>query len=88
MIHLIVHLRYGSSALSDYGHVKNYNKEATDISLQYQNTANRISSLKTERDRLVELYENASMSDMILINSRIAEIDLQLGELEGTNKIR
>jgi len=70
--------------LSDYGKVKNLNKEAIDISLQYQNTANKISSLEAERARLVELYESASMSDMILINARITEIDLQLGELDGT----
>lgn len=64
--------------------VTNYLKSATDISLQYQSTQNRIDSYNAERDRLLLLYENASLSDMITINSRIAAIDLALGELQGT----
>ncbi|MGB4332380.1 MAG: DUF4349 domain-containing protein [Bacilli bacterium] len=66
-----------------YGTVKDLNKEATDISLQYQDTENKINSLLAEKDRLNELYADASIDDMILINKRISEIDLLLGELQG-----
>ncbi|MBU1094170.1 MAG: DUF4349 domain-containing protein [Firmicutes bacterium] len=64
--------------------VTNYSKSATDISLEYQSTEHKIESYQAERAQLVILYAGASLSDMITINSRIAEIDLELGELEGT----
>ncbi|MGB4180528.1 MAG: DUF4349 domain-containing protein [Bacilli bacterium] len=51
--------------------------------MQYQDTENKINSLLAEKDRLNELYADASMNDMILINQRISEIDLLLGELQG-----
>lgn len=64
--------------------VANYSKSATDISLQYQSAEHKIESYEAERAQLVILYAGASLTDMITINSRIAEIDLELGELEGT----
>jgi hypothetical protein len=71
-------------SLHDLGSVKNLNRSSVDISLDYQNNANKISTLEAERARLVELYKNASLNDMIVINSRISEIDLQLVNLNGT----
>lgn len=68
---------------SDYK-ISNYSKSATDISLQYQTAEHKIASYEAERAQLVVLFEGASLSDMITINSRIAAIDLLLGELEGT----
>jgi len=68
---------------SDYK-IANYSKSATDISLQYQSTEHKIASYEAERAQLVVLFEGASLSDMITINSRIAALDLLLGELEGT----
>lgn len=61
-----------------------YSKTATDISLSYQDTANEILRYQEERARLIVLYESASLSDMITINTRISQIDIQLGELIGT----
>jgi len=61
-----------------------YSKTATDISLNYQDTANRITGYQEERARLVVLYESASLTDMITINTRISQIDIELGELMGT----
>ncbi|MFH0766576.1 MAG: DUF4349 domain-containing protein [Bacillota bacterium] len=72
------------STLKDSFDVSNYKKSATDISLEYQSATNKIASYEAERAQLVILYTGASLSDMITINSRIAEIDLELGELEGT----
>ena len=61
-----------------------YSKTATDISLNYQDTANRITGYQEERARLIVLYESASLTDMITINTRISQIDIELGELMGT----
>lgn len=72
------------ASLKDSYDVSNYNKSATDISLEYQSATNKIVSYEAERAQLIILYTNASLSDMITINSRIAEIDLELGDLEGT----
>lgn len=72
------------ATIKDTYDVSNYSKSATDISLEYQSAEHQILSYEAERAQLVILYAGASLSDMITINSRIAEIDLQLGELEGT----
>ena len=61
-----------------------FSKTATDISLNYQDTANRITGFQEERARLIVLYESASLSDMITINTRISQIDVELGKLMGT----
>lgn len=73
--------------LSDFGEVRNLTKKGTDISLQYQDNENRIISLESERARLVELFEDADMAEIIQINKRISEIDKELGELKGENAI-
>lgn len=72
------------SDLYNLGEIKNYTKEATDVSLHYQSTENKIASLEAERNRLMILYNTADISAIIQINKRMAEIDLILGELEGT----
>ncbi len=61
-----------------------FSKTATDISLNYQDTANKITGYQEERARLIVLYESASLTDMITINTRISQIDIELGELMGT----
>jgi hypothetical protein len=71
-------------SLSESGKVGNLNMTSTDVSLAYQDKTNRITSLNAERARLVELYAEASMSDMILINKRISEIDREVMDLQGT----
>ncbi|MDF2700599.1 MAG: hypothetical protein K0Q49_2158 [Haloplasmataceae bacterium] len=63
--------------------VSNFNKTATDISLTYQDKSNLLLTYQTERERLLELYVDASLSDMILINNRFSEIDIEIGKLQG-----
>jgi hypothetical protein len=70
-------------SLSTYGEVKNFNKKATDISLQYQDTSNQIIALEAEKARLVELYGEANMTEIIQINTRISQIDKELRVLKG-----
>ncbi len=70
--------------LKDEYTLTSFSKTATDISLNYQDTANKITGYQEERARLIALYESASLTDMITINTRISEIDIELGELMGT----
>ncbi len=64
--------------------VKNYEKSATDISLAYQDTSDKITALQLQHTRLLELYETASLSDMILINTQLSSIEVQIAQLQGT----
>lgn len=48
---------------------------AEDISQIYQDTESEIATYEAEKTRLIELYEDASLSDMITINTRLSEID-------------
>lgn len=70
-------------SLSSYGEVGNFSKEAKDISLNYENNVNRIASLESELERLNELYEQASINEMITINQRISQVNLEIGKLNG-----
>lgn len=70
-------------SLKDEFVVRSYKKEATDISLRYQDTTNQILALEAQLARLIELYAEASVSDMILINEQISDIEVELQELNG-----
>lgn len=71
-------------ALSEEFELMTFTKVGTDISLQYQDMTNRVLVLETQLARLLELYESASLSDMIVINREIAEIEVDLAQLEGS----
>lgn len=73
-----------TDSLKQYGKVRNLTKEGTDISLSYEDKSEQITALEEERARLVELYENASMQEIIQINSRISTIDMQLRNLNNS----
>lgn len=70
-------------SLSNYGNAKNISKRATDVSLTYQDTTNQIMALEAERERLVELYDQATIEEIIQINARISQIDKELRVLNG-----
>jgi hypothetical protein len=72
------------AALNERYEVMTYQKVGTDISLEYQDAANRILALETQLTRLLELYDTASLSDMIVINREISNIEVELAELQGT----
>lgn len=61
----------------------NYEKIAKDISLQYQDKSNRILSIQAQITRLLELYENASLSEMIVINQQLSDLEIELQRLNG-----
>lgn len=70
-------------SLSTFGTVKDLEKNAIDVSLQYSDTSNQIMALEAERERLVELFDEANIEEIIQINTRISQIDKELRVLKG-----
>lgn len=66
----------------DYA-LNNYEKNGTDISLQYQDKSSRILAIESQITRLNDLYANASLSDMIIINEQLSELEVELQKLNG-----
>ncbi len=71
------------TAISEGSRVASYSKTATDISLNYANKEALIASLEAERTRLNELYSTAAINEMIQINTRLSQIDLEISRLQG-----
>ncbi|MDA3931194.1 MAG: DUF4349 domain-containing protein [Tenericutes bacterium] len=71
-------------SIDDSFDVTFYSKTGNDISLEYLDTTNRIAALEAQYDRLIDLYEDASLNEMITINERLGEIETELLALEGT----
>lgn len=69
--------------ISEDNNVRSYEKSARDVSLNYQDKEAQITALETERGRLIELIEEASVEEMILINTRLAQITLEINTLQG-----
>ncbi|MFA5006033.1 MAG: DUF4349 domain-containing protein [Candidatus Izemoplasmatales bacterium] len=63
--------------------VRSYSKVGTDISLDYDDAANRVLALEAQLARLLELYDAASIEEMIAINAQIADIEVELQDLNG-----
>jgi hypothetical protein len=75
-------------SLKDFGSVRNLNKTATDVSLQYQDNTDRIMALEIEKEQLLILYDNATnLAEIIQINTRRAQIEEELMELRGENRV-
>ncbi|NCA67865.1 MAG: DUF4349 domain-containing protein, partial [Clostridia bacterium] len=72
------------AAISQNNEVSYYEKTATDISLQYQSKEAQIESYQSELARLNELFEDATVSEMIQLNTRIAQITLAVNTLQGS----
>jgi PBP1b-binding outer membrane lipoprotein LpoB len=70
------------ASISNY-QADSFEKTGTDISLSYKDKADKIVSLEAQRERLVQLYLQASLSDMIIINRQISDLDVQLANLKG-----
>lgn len=66
----------------DYA-INRYEKSGTDISLQYQDKANRILAIEAQIERLNDLYATASLSDMIVINQQLSTLEVELQRLNG-----
>ena len=72
-----------TSQLKENFQVRSFTKQGKDISLQYQDKTNRIASIHLQITRLQELYAEASLSDMIIINQQLSDLEVELLNLEG-----
>ena len=65
--------------LTEFTNVVSSSRSAEDITLSYVDTETRITALETERDRLLELMEQAeTMSDLLEIESRLTDVNFEL----------
>ena len=68
-----------TTSLTEFTNVVSSNRSAEDITLSYVDTETRITALETERDRLLELMEQAeTMSDLLEIESRLTDVNYEL----------
>lgn len=63
--------------------VRSFTKQGLDVSLQYQDKTNRILSIELQITRLLELYEDASLSEMITINQQLSSLEVEMMRLQG-----
>jgi hypothetical protein len=70
-------------ALNDHFQVRSFSKMGQDISLQYQDKTNKITSLNLQITRLQALYEEASLAEMITINQQLSNLEVELMNLQG-----
>lgn len=69
-----------TAAVENAGNVVSSSRSTEDVTLEYVDTESRITALKTEQARLLELMDEAqTMSDLLEIESRLTDVR---GELE------
>lgn len=74
------HLDEFTAVVGSVSNVVSSSRNTDDVTLQYVDTESRVKALETERDRLLELMEQAeTMSDLLEIESRLTDVR---GELE------
>lgn len=68
-----------TESLDGFSNVVSSSRSAEDITLSYTDTETRISMLKTEQSRLLELMEQAeTMSDLLEIEDRLTDVNYEL----------
>ena len=73
------------AAMSDLGEVTSCEQTSKDVSVDYYDNTARKTTLENERTRLNELLSTASeMSDILLIDKRLSEIETELGIINRT----
>ncbi len=74
--------------VSSLTNVVSHSRNVQDITLSYNDTEGRITALETERDRLLELMEQAeNMSDLLEIEARLTEVRYQLENYSSTKRL-
>lgn len=70
--------------LGSLGTMVSQSESAEDITMQYTDTESRISSLKTEQERLLELLEQADdLESIIALENRLTDVRYQLENYES-----
>lgn len=68
-----------TQGLAGITNVVSSSRNAEDITLQYVDTETRVTALETERDRLLELMEQAeTMADLLEIEGRLTDVRYEL----------
>ena len=63
------------------GELVSQSESAKDVTLEYYDTVSKIESLKVQRERLLELLEQAkSLSDIITIEDKLEEVESEINE--------
>lgn len=74
--------------LGNLGTVLSQSESAEDITLQYADTESRITSLKTEQERLLKLLEEAdSLENIIALEDRLTQVRYELENYESQRKL-
>lgn len=69
--------------LKESGNETNYSVSQTDISLDYYDVEARIEALRVERDKIMELMEQAeNVQDIILLEQRLTDVNYELDSKE------
>ena len=76
------------AAVEETGNVVSSSRSTEDVTLQYVDTESRVTALKTEQTRLLELMEQAeTMSDLLEIESRLTEVRSDLERYTSQLKV-
>lgn len=74
--------------VSSFTNVVSQSRNVQDVTLSYTDTEGRIAALETEKDRLMELMEQAeTMSDLLEIEERLTEVRYQLENYSSTKRL-
>jgi hypothetical protein len=60
-----------------------FSKVGTDVSLNYQDASDKILNYQAQYDRLLELYQTASLSEMITINQQLSQLEVNIAREQG-----
>jgi hypothetical protein len=60
-----------------------FSKVGTDVSLNYQDASDKILNYQAQYNRLLELYETASLSEMITINQQLSQLEVNIAREQG-----
>lgn len=69
--------------LMDEYQVRSYSKEGTDISLRYQDAQQKLMALTLQKERLITLYQEATLTDLIIINQQLSYLEIEMASLQG-----
>ncbi len=75
------------SAVGDSCHVVNFNENIQDVGLVYADTENRLATLTTKHERLLDLLSKAEkMEDIISLENALADCEYQIDNYSSTLK--
>jgi len=75
-------------ALEKNGRVTNMNESVRDVTLEYTDVETHIKVLKTERDALIKILEQArNTEELLLVRQQLTQVRYELDALEGKMRV-